>query len=63
MINFPIDANKNFIKPGDRLFLKHNKKIIVVKSVEFLEEGWIVWPYESGGGIKLPEASFDIEHI
>ena len=63
MVNFPTDMNGNFIRPGDKLCLEHNKKVITVRSVEFLEEGWIVWPYESGGGIKLPEASFDIERL
>lgn len=61
MVNFPADMNGNFIEPGDKLFLEHNKKVITVRSIEFLEDGWIVWPYESGEGIKLPEASFNIK--
>jgi hypothetical protein len=63
MINFPVDADGEFIKPGDKLFLQHNKKIVTVRSVEFLEKGWVVWPHGNGGGIGLPEASFDIKHV
>ena len=63
MVDFPTDMDGNFIRPGDKLFLEHNKKVITVRSVEFLEEGWIIRPYESGGGIKLPEASSDVKRL
>lgn len=64
MVMLPKAADGRAILPGDRFLLEHNGKEITIRSVEYCGDGtWHVWPHESGGGITLPRASYDMRRI